>query len=101
MNTTETKDRPGDHPGPADKPDKNLQVKVWAPRHPKPKNFTFKADTLVGAAADEVAEKFGYVVGNQTFQNEAEDLLDRNRTLRDEGVKDDDELQLVDVGGGV
>jgi hypothetical protein len=99
--STQTNLNAAENKGNPEKPDKNLQVKAWAPRHPKPKNFTFKADTLVGAAAAEVADKFGYAVGNHTFQNEGEDLLDRNQSLAQQGVKDGDELQLVDVGGGV
>jgi hypothetical protein len=99
--STETDHSISDTKGKPEKPDKNLQVKVWAPRHPKPKNFIFKADTLVGAAAAEVASKFEYAAGNHTFQNEAEDLLDRDKTLAEQGVKDGAELQLVDVGGGV
>jgi hypothetical protein len=85
----------------APKIDKNLKVTVAAPRHPKPKKYTFKSTMLVGAAADVVAEDFGYATGTPTFQNSSENLLDRTKSLYDEGVKDGDEFELVDVGGGV
>lgn len=88
-------------PGGKDKPDKKVKIRVSAPRHPKPKNYNFEATMLVGAAADQVAEDFGYAGGRPTFQSDDDVLLDRDKSLREEGVKDGDEFELVDVGGGV
>jgi len=55
----------------------------------------------VGDAADEAASEFGYEGGQPTFQNEQDEVLDRNKPLVAEKVKDGDSLELVDTGGGV
>jgi hypothetical protein len=79
-----------------------LTVSVSAPRDPDPRQFTFKKNTIVGEAAQLVAEAFGYSGGGTpTFQNVDGEILDRNKTLAAEHVRDGDELELVDIGGGV
>jgi hypothetical protein len=78
-----------------------LHLRISAPREPEPREFTFTKSTPVGEAAREVATAFGYTGGSPTFQNAAGDLLDRGKPLAGEHVKDHDELDLVDVGGGV
>ena len=83
------------------KPAKNLlHVTVYAPRSPKPKKFKWAADLTVGEAANEAAKAFGYAAGTPTLAKKGQPL-DRAKTLRDAGVKDRDELELVDIGGGV
>lgn len=78
-----------------------LHLRISAPREPDPREFTFRKSTKVGDAAQKVATDFGYTGGSPTFQNAAGDLLDRDKTLAAEHVKDHAELELVDVGGGV
>lgn len=80
---------------------KILHLRISAPREPEPRKFTFTKSTRVGDAAREVATAFGYTGGSPTFQNATGDLLDRDKTLAAEHLKDHDELELVDVGGGV
>lgn len=83
------------------KPNKTVTVKVVAPRHPDPKKFTWDRDMTVGDAAREAAAAFGYEPGTPSFVNEKGDVLNRDKTLHEEHVKDRDTLELVDVGGGV
>jgi hypothetical protein len=78
-----------------------LDVTVFAPRHPDPVKFSFPRDMTVGGAAMQVAEKFGYASGTPTLQNHKGEVLDRNKTLHDEHVRDRNILELVDVGAGV
>jgi hypothetical protein len=78
-----------------------IEVVVFAPKHPDPKHFTFRAEELVSAAAKEAAIAFGYTSGNPSFQVEDGSVLDRTVTLRAAGVHDGEKLELVDAGGGV
>ena len=78
-----------------------VRVKVFAPRSTKPKRFRWPTSLTVGAAADEAAKAFKYEAGTPTFQNEDDEVLDRQQTLKAAGVEDKDELTLVDTGGGV
>jgi len=78
-----------------------LHLRISAPREPDPREFAFDKSTRVGDAARTVADAFGYTGGSPTFQNAAGDLLARDKPLAGEHVKDHDELELVDVGGGV
>lgn len=87
-----------EHPG---KPEPVVVIHVWAPRFPTPKQFKFPEDAPVGVAAAQVAQDFGYAAGTPTFQNKQDEVLDRNKTLHDAGVRNGDKLELVDVGGGV
>jgi hypothetical protein len=84
-----------------DKPDKTVTVMVVAPRDPDPKEFTWDRDLTVGAAAAEAGGAFGYEPGTPSFVNDKGEVLDRDKTLHQEHVKDRDTLELVDVGGGV
>lgn len=79
----------------------NLHLSIIAPREPKPRKMTFEKNTRVGEAAREAGRAFGYVGGNPTFQNAKDEILDRNKTLAGEHVRDGDTLRYVDVGGGV
>lgn len=83
------------------KPDKTVTVTVVAPRLPDPKTFTWDRDMAVGDVAREAATAFGYEPGTPSFVNEKGDVLNRDKTLHQEHVKDRDTLELVDVGGGV
>ena len=85
----------------SEKTDNDLTVEVFAPRSPDPKKFTWSKSLLVGAAADEAAEEFGYERGTPTFQNKEKLDLPRDKTLFEAGVKDFDTLTLTDTGGGV
>lgn len=97
--TTHAPDKGGKPPH--DDSGATLHLLVSAPREPEPREFTFSKSTKVGDAAREVATAFGYTGGSPTFQNAAGDLFDRDKPLAGEHVKDQDELELVDVGGGV
>lgn len=78
-----------------------VTVTVFSPSTPDPKSFTWKKNTKVGDAAAEAASAFGHQGGTPTFRNEEGAILDRDKPLVAEGVRDGDELELVDVGGGV
>jgi len=78
----------------------DVTVTVVAPRSVEPRTFTFKKSLRVGEAAREAATAFGYVGGNPTFAK-ASTVLDRDKTLVAEGVRDGDRLEIVDAGGGV
>lgn len=79
----------------------SLDVTVFSPRHPDPVAFSFPNGLKVGEAAQIVAEKFGYAAGTPTFKNADGEILDRDKPLRGEHVRDGDVLEFVDVGGGV
>lgn len=78
-----------------------VTVQVYAPRTTEPKTFTWPKTKKIGEAAEEAASAFGYESGTPTFQNADEVVLDRNKPLVAEKVKDGDVLELVDTGGGV
>ena len=78
-----------------------LEVTVFSPRHPDAVSFSFPNGMRIGEAAQLVAERFGYVGGTPTFKNADNEVLDRDKPLRGEHVRDGDVLELVDVGGGV
>lgn len=81
---------------------RTITVTVFAPVHPDPKRFRFRLSTTVGAAARIAAEEFGYDANSTPSFSTADGvILDRNLTLEAAGVKRRDELELVDVGGGV
>jgi len=78
-----------------------LTVTVVAPNNPTPRSFTWPRAKRVGEAAAEAAAALGFSGGNPTFMNAAGEVLDRDRPLVAAGVRDGDELELVDIGGGV
>jgi hypothetical protein len=85
-----------------DKPDKNdLTVRVFAPRFPEPRTFTWPKTEKTGDAAREAANAFGYTGGNPALQNASKEVLDNKKPLVANGVRDGDTLELVDSGGGV
>lgn len=77
-----------------------IQVTVFAPREVTPREFTFEKTMRVGEAARMAADAFGYTGGNPTFAK-GDTVLDRIKPLVAEGVRDGDELELVDAGSGV
>jgi hypothetical protein len=77
-----------------------ITVRVFSPRQPEPKSFTFAKTLRVGEAAAEAAEAFGYEAGTPSLQKGGQ-VLDRDKPLVAAGVRDGDDLELVDVGGGV
>ena len=80
---------------------RNLVLRVFSPRHPDPKPFRFDLDITVGAAASKASEAFGYDGGTPTFKRKDRTVLDRMITLRAAGLRHREEVELVDVGGGV
>jgi hypothetical protein len=77
-----------------------ITVKVFAPSHVEPKQFTWLQTKKVGEAAAQAAAAFKIDVESPTFQK-GEEVLDRNRTLVGDHVKDHETLELVSAGGGV
>ncbi|HEX2879779.1 MAG TPA: hypothetical protein VHO25_09580 [Polyangiaceae bacterium] len=93
----QTDKKPHENPGPP-----TVTVKVFSPREPDPKTFTWPQTMRVGDAAAEAALAFGYPSGlTVSFQNKAGEVLDRKKPLVAAGVRDGDTLEIVDVGGGV
>ena len=78
-----------------------LTIEVFSPRFPEPKKFTWAKSLRVGDAADEAAKAFHYEAGTPTFINKDEKVLKREETLIEAGVRDFDQLELTDKGGGV
>lgn len=78
-----------------------VSVTVVAPNNPTPGTFTWPKSKRVGEAAAEAAAALGFSGGNPTFMNSADEVLDRDRPLVAAGVRDGDQLELVDIGGGV
>ena len=76
-------------------------VEVFSPRVPEPKKFTWSKSLRVGDAADQAAKAFDYEAGTPTFQNKDGKVLDRDKTLIEANVRDFDQLELTDKGGGV
>jgi len=83
-----------------EKDKQDLEVRVFAPRSTEPKTFQWSRHLSVGAAADEAAAAFGYAGGTPTLAK-GDDVLDRDKQLVAAGVRDKDDLELVDTGGGV
>lgn len=99
MSSSDTSEIHSSGRGPGGK--KNIVLVVSAPNTPDSKHMPFKTDILVGAAADEAAEKFGYAGGGTPSFRVGTTVLDRNITLADAGLKNLDEVDLVSAGGGV
>ena len=78
-----------------------LTVLVFAPRGGSERKYTWSKNLLVGEAADQAARDFGYEAGTPTFQNRDKEVLQRDQTLLAAGVRDFDQLELTDTGGGV
>lgn len=80
-----------------------ITVIVSAPRTPQPKTFHWPKTLKVGEAAKLAADAFGYKGGSPGLQTEKKPqrVLDNNKTLEEEGVRNGDKLEIVDTGGGV
>lgn len=80
-----------------------LDVTVFAPRAPQPKTFTWAKTMKVSEAAQEAALAFGYSGGNPGLQTlgDGARVLEPNKPLVAEHIKDGDELELTDRSGGV
>lgn len=87
-----------------EKPEKDdkqdITVTVFAPREPEPKTFSWNKHRTVGETAAEAAADFKYAAGTPTFVKDGK-ILDRSKQLVAAGVRDGDQLELTDVGGGV
>jgi hypothetical protein len=82
-------------------PDKQvLDVTVFAPRSTEPRAFQWNKHLTVGEAADQAGSAFGYLGGTLSLAK-GDEVLDRGKQLVAAGVRDGDELELVDTGGGV
>lgn len=77
-----------------------LDVTVFAPRSTEPRPYHWNKHLTVGEAADLAAPDFGYQGGTPSLAK-GDDVLDRDKQLVAAGVRDGDELELVDTGGGV
>jgi hypothetical protein len=86
-----------------DRDKQELTIVVHAPRSPQPKTFTWAKTMKVGDAAKEAATAFGYAAGNPGLQtlDTPPRPLDNNKPLVAEHLKDGDELEITDTGGGV
>lgn len=80
-----------------------LTLVVHAPRKPDPMTFSWAKTTKVGDAAREAATAFGYSGGNPGFLllGSTPRSLDNKKPLVAEHLKDNDELEITDIGGGV
>jgi hypothetical protein len=78
-----------------------ISVTVFSPRIPDPRQYTWPRNKRVGEAAREAANDFGHTGGAPGFQNAAKKVLANSKPLVAEGVRDGDELELVDTTGGV
>lgn len=89
--------------GERDRDRQELTIIVHAPRSPEPKTFTWPKTMKVGDAARIAAEAFGYTGGNPGLQtlDTPPRPLDSNKPLVAERLKDGDELEITDTGGGV
>ncbi|HMJ35622.1 MAG TPA: hypothetical protein VK501_17060 [Baekduia sp.] len=97
--SSETKaDAQDEHGGGKGKQD--VEVTVFAPRVTEGRVFTWDKHLTVGAAAQEAATAFGYAAGTPTLAKD-DVALDRDKQLVAAHVRDGDELDLVDTGGGV
>lgn len=78
-----------------------IEVTVFAPRFPsEPRQFDWNKHMSVGEAAAEAAAAFEYAPGTYSLSKN-DKVLDRDKQLVAAGVRDGDELWLVDAGGGV
>jgi len=81
-----------------------LTLVIHAPRAPEPKTFTWAKTLKVGEAARQAASEFGYVGGNPgllLLRETPARVLDNNKPLVAEHLRDGDELEITDTGGGV
>jgi hypothetical protein len=81
-------------------PKQDLHVTVKAPRSPDPKPFVWSKHVLVRDAAAEAATAFGYGDGSPSLLRHGV-ALDADKQLVAAGVRDGDQLDLLDTGGGV
>ena len=89
---------------PSGRDKQELTLVVYAPRAPKPMTFTWPKTMKVGDAARAAATKFDYSGGNPGLLYlgvTPPKPLDNNKTLVAEHLKDGDELEISDTGGGV
>ncbi len=78
-----------------------VTVRVYIPRLIEPKLFTWPLTLIVGQAAKEAADAFGYSQSSNPTLGRGNETFDRNKTLEQEHVHNHQELELLDVGGGV
>lgn len=78
-----------------------VTVIVFAPSEVRPREFSFLKTESISAAAKHAATEFGLHPTDPSFQTKAGDVLDATETLEQAGVTNGEELDLVDVGGGV
>lgn len=76
-----------------------LTVSVSAPRSPEARTFTWNKHMKVADATAEAAAAFGYA--GDVSLSRGGIKLDPAKQLVAAGVRDGDELRLIDTGGGV
>lgn len=90
---------------PADNDKQTLSLEVFAPRKANSQTFKWPKTKKVGDAAREAALAFGYSGTNPGLEIVLPDgtgrTLDNNKTLVAEHLKDGDQLDITDTGGGV
>lgn len=79
----------------------DITVEVFVPSQVEGKTFTWPRNMRVGEAAEQAAAAFEIQGWTPSLQNEAGKVLDRDKPLVAEGVREGDKLELVDAGGGV
>lgn len=88
-----------------DRDKQELTLRVFAPRATEPREFTWPQTMKVGDAAREAAATFGYTGANPGLQllqpGDTARMLDNNKPLVAERLKDGDELEISSTGGGV
>ena len=78
-----------------------ITVTIYVPSSTDPKQFSWPKTIKVGEAAAEAASVWGIDSEAPSFQNAADEVLDRQKPLVAAGVRDGDTLELVSAGGGV
>jgi hypothetical protein len=90
----------GDDKG-RDQDGRTLEGTVKAPGFIEAKEFSFAKNLTVAQAAHQAAEAFGYTPNTPGFQDSDGNELPGDKRLVAAGVRDGDELQLIDTAGGV
>lgn len=88
-----------------DRDKQELTLRVFAPRTTEPRVFVWRKTMKIADAANEAAAAFGYTgtnVGLALLQADGTArMLDNNKPLVAEHLKDGDELEISSTGGGV
>jgi len=80
-----------------------ITVTVYHPRKKEPRTYNWPWTMKVGDAATEAARDFGAPNPDAAsfMDQDHEEVMNRDKTLRGAHVEDGDELELTDTTGGV